>query len=133
MQQTPDHDLVQGLVGRLAASNGQVAAPEKHERLAAFATEDGELIGGASGYTHWGWLFVGHLWVQDAYRQQGLGTDLMNRFEQAGMERGATRRPSRHLRLPGAALLREAGYEVFGQLPDYPPGHTRSFLWKRLA
>ena len=29
-------------------------------------------------------------------------------------------------------FYRQHGYQVFGELPDFPPGHTRAFLTKKL-
>jgi hypothetical protein len=40
--------------------------------------------------------------------------------------------PGQARSLTGPAALTERGYEAFGEL-DYPPGHKRFFLQKRLA
>lgn len=100
----PDLDDVQQLIHNLVASNLTVAPPEEHRKIAVFARNDGDLVGGAAGYTHWGWLFVSHLWVADDLRGTGLGSHLMHEIEAAVAQRGATR-ASRHLRLPGPGLL----------------------------
>ena len=89
VQQHPDAELVQVLVRRLVASNDRVAPPENHERLAVFASADGELVGGASEFTHWAWLFVSHFWVDETRRHRGLGSELMDKIERAGALRGA--------------------------------------------
>jgi GNAT superfamily N-acetyltransferase len=102
----PEQDDVQRLISSLVAWNSTVAPPENHRKLAVFACNADELVGGAAGYTHWGWLFVSHLWVVDELRGDGLGSRLMREIESAAVRRGAEMAHLEYLRLPGTALLR---------------------------
>jgi ribosomal protein S18 acetylase RimI-like enzyme len=133
VQQNPDAELVQLLVRRLVASNDRMAPPENHERLAVFASADDELVGGVSGFTHWGWLFVSHLWVDETRRRRGLGSDLMDEIERAAALRGAQAVHLDTYDFQALGFYEARGYRVFGQLADYPPGHTRYFLTRNLG
>jgi GNAT superfamily N-acetyltransferase len=41
-----------------------------------------EIVGGLVGETHWGWLFISHLWVAQSLRGQGYGREIMLKAEQ---------------------------------------------------
>jgi hypothetical protein len=41
-------------------------------------------------------------------------------------------RSARHPLLPGRPFYERRGYEVFGTLDDYPKGHKKFFLKKKL-
>jgi ribosomal protein S18 acetylase RimI-like enzyme len=133
VQQNRDAGLVELLVRRLVASNDRVAPPEEHERLAVFAWADEELVGGALGFTHWGWLFVSHLWVDESRRRCGLGSELMDEIERAAASRGAQAVHLDTYDFQALGFYEARGYRVFGQLDDYPPGHTRYFLTRSLG
>lgn len=47
------------------------------------------VLGGVSGTTFYGSLYVDSLWVNPSLRHQGWGTKLMNEAEKIGTERGA--------------------------------------------
>ena len=133
VQQDPDAELVELLVRRLVTSNDSVAPPESHARLAVFASTDAELVGGACGYTHWDWLFVSHLWVGSTHRRKGLGSELMDKIEQAGVARGALAAHLDTYDFQALGFYEKRGYQVFGRLDDYPPGHNRYFLMTTLT
>lgn len=48
------------------------------------------VLGGATGVTFYGSLYVDMLWVDKALRHQGWGTKLMHEAEKIGRERGAS-------------------------------------------
>lgn len=130
--QDPDPVDVQELVRRLVAANDRVAPSENHRRLAVFARRDGGLVGGASGYTHWGWLFVSHLWVDESVQREGLGTELVARIEAAAMGRGINAVHVDTYDFQALGFYEKLRYREFGRLDDYPRGHRRHFLTKRL-
>jgi GNAT superfamily N-acetyltransferase len=121
VQESADSERVQLLVRRLVASNDLVAPPENHERLAVFASHEGELVGGASGHTHWDWLFVSHLWVDEAHRHQRLGSTLMDEIEQAAARRGARAVHLDTYDFQALGFYQARGYRIFDQLDDYRP------------
>jgi GNAT superfamily N-acetyltransferase len=105
---------------------------DKAVPMAALARQRGVLVGGATGYTHRGWLFIQYLWVSDELRGRGLGAHLLGRAETSARERGcrAVWLDTFSFQAPG--FYEKLGYRQFGQLDEFPPGHARHFVWKPL-
>jgi GNAT superfamily N-acetyltransferase len=102
--------------------------------LALLIVDDGGMPqGGLWGRSYYGWLFVELLFVPEAARGHGVGTELMRRAEAEAARRGChgVWLDSFSFQAPG--FYRRLGYAEFGVVEDYPPGHTRHFLKKRLA
>ena len=102
--------------------------------LAVFARDaDGTLVGGVSGKVNWNWVHVELLWVSEPLRKQGLGTKLLTAIESAARERGCEHAHLDTFSYQARPFYERQGYELFGQLDDYPPGQSRFFLRKRLS
>jgi ribosomal protein S18 acetylase RimI-like enzyme len=93
----------------------------------------GEIMGGVVGHIWGGWLHVNFLWVTEVARGQGHGNRLMDAAETMARERGATGATLETLSFQAPGFYKKRGYTVFGQLDDYPPGHTKFYLRKDLA
>lgn len=119
--------VVQGLVGY----NSAQATPANHRDLTVISRHNGEIVGGLLGYTHWNWLFVKQLWVADSFRRRGLGRSLMGAAEQEARSRGCSHAHCDTYDFQALPFYQKLGYQIFGQLEDYPAGHTRYFLQKR--
>jgi GNAT superfamily N-acetyltransferase len=100
--------------------------------LAVFARDGEGIIAGLAGETYSGWLFIRYLWVSDALRGQGIGRKLMGDGEARALERGCHSAWVDTFSFQAPGFYPRLGYEVFGEL-DYPPGHKRIFLQKRLG
>jgi ribosomal protein S18 acetylase RimI-like enzyme len=93
----------------------------------------GEWLGGLTGYVWGGWLHVNFLWVSEALRGQGHGTRLMDAAEAMARERGATGATLETFTSQAPDFYAKRGYSIFGRIDDYPPGHAKLFLSKRLS
>ncbi|MBS0411987.1 MAG: GNAT family N-acetyltransferase [Proteobacteria bacterium] len=96
-------------------------------------SERGEVMGGLLGFIWGGWLQVDSLWVSDAVRGQGFGQGLLSAAETYARERGCQGVFLDTYSFQARPFYERQGYEVFGTLPDCPPGHERHFLRKRLS
>ena len=92
----------------------------------------GEWLGGLTGLVWGEWLHVKFLWVSEPLRGQGQGTRLMDAAEGLAVERGARSATLETHSYQAPHFYKKRGYEVFGQLEDYPPGHTKFFMRKAL-
>jgi GNAT superfamily N-acetyltransferase len=94
--------------------------------------ERGETLGGLMGYAWGGWLHIGWLWVDDSVRGQDWGTRLMDHAEAYARERGCHSVTLDTHSFQARPFYEARGYEVFGTLDDYPKGHKKFFLRKKL-
>jgi GNAT superfamily N-acetyltransferase len=129
----PDAADLDAVMAGLVEFNARVADMDKAMPMAVLARRDGAIVGGATGFTHWEWLFIRHLWVSDELRGGGLGAHLLGTAEATARERGcgAVWLDTFSFQAPG--FYQKLGYRQFGQLDDFPPGHARHFLWKPLG
>jgi GNAT superfamily N-acetyltransferase len=117
---------------KLNQYNFQIVPPDRHETLYLIAREDGELAGGLIADTAWEWLHVDLFWVEQARRSQGLGSRLLAQAEEIAAQRGCKHACLETHDFQSLGFYQKRGYGVFGQLDDFPPGHTKYFLSKRL-
>jgi ribosomal protein S18 acetylase RimI-like enzyme len=132
VEDDPDPEHVRQLVAGLVAYNRSQAEDSNHKPLGVFLRVNDQILGGAEGYTHWRWLYVSHLWVDDTVRRQGAGRQVMAMMEEAGRRRGCGAAWLDTFSFQALGFYQALGYRLFGELTDYPPGHTRHYLWKPL-
>lgn len=119
---------------QLAAFNDADVGPSERRSLAVFVRGPaGEILAGLSGYTAWGWLYVQWLWVSELLRGQGQAAALLDAAEAEAIRRGCHGALIDTFSPVAEKVYRRQGYDVFGTLPDFPIGRSRSFLQKRLA
>jgi ribosomal protein S18 acetylase RimI-like enzyme len=92
----------------------------------------GETMGGLLGVVWGGWLHISYLWVDEAMRGQDWGTRLMDQAEAFARERGCHSVELDTHSFQARPFYEQRGYEVFGTLDDYPKGHKKFFLRKKL-
>jgi GNAT superfamily N-acetyltransferase len=95
------------------------------------------VVGGVIGHVFGGWLYVELLWVEESLRNKGNGTKLLKMIENEAVKLGC-----KHAHLSARALdtfsfearpfYEKHGYTLFATLDNYPEGHSKHFLKKRL-
>lgn len=96
-------------------------------------SDEGEILGGLHG-TVWGkWLYIKIVWVAEPARGKGCAKKLVEAAEAYAIERGCMAAHLETFSFQARSLYEKLGYEVFGELKDYPPGHTFYFLRKTLS
>lgn len=118
--------------GLRAHNEMHAGAINRQPLMVAAHAPDGALAGGLIGLTQWQWLYVDYLWVDGGRRGGGLGARLMRAAEEAAMDRGCrwSRLYTYDFQAPG--FYAKLGYEQWGVLEDYPPGHRQIWLRKAL-
>ncbi len=92
-----------------------------------------EPVGGLCGRTAGGWLAIELIFVPEAFRGMGLATRLITMAEEEAKQRGCHSAWLDTMNPQALTLDRRLGYEVFGELKDYPVGFSRFFLQKKLG
>lgn len=116
----------------LAAFNEEAVGPSGRLPLAVLVRQDETIVAGISGYTAWGWLYVQWLWIAESHRGRGLAGTMLAEAEVEAVRRGCHGAYIDTFNPEALRVYMKAGYAVFGALPDFPAGRTRSFLSKSL-
>jgi len=118
----------------LAAFNDTAYIPAERTALAIFVRDEtGTVKGGLYGYTAWGWLYVQWLWLDESLRGQQLAGRLLAAAEIEAQVRGCHGAVIDTFNPKARHAYERAGYQVFGELADFPKGHSRTYLQKRLG
>jgi len=129
----PATEVTRLLFDRLSQANVERTGDGRIVRLCVTARDSGTaLMGGVYGEIYWGWLNILALWVSPQLRRRGLGTQLLSRAEVEALAKGCRGVYLDTFTFQSVALYTRAGYEVFGTLEQFPNGHSRHFLRKRL-
>jgi GNAT superfamily N-acetyltransferase len=123
-----------GIIGRGVGNyNKQQAGDNQFQRLCyVLRTPDEEIVGGVLGEIYWGWFYLDLLWVKDELRGHGYGHQLLTRAEDEARQRGAKNVYLDTFSFQAPEFYKQHGYQVFGELQDFPVGQQRYFLKKQL-
>jgi len=94
--------------------------------------ERGVTTGGLLGRTWLDWLYIELLYVPDGLRGTGVGRDVMLRAEAEARARGCIGIWLNTFSFQARGFYEKLGFTLIGQIDDYPIGHQRFFLQKRL-
>lgn len=118
----------------LSDFNEADVGPSGRRPLAVYLRDQsGSIVAGLSGYTAWGWLYVQWLFVSEDQRGRGCAGALLGAAEVEALARQCHGAYIDTFNPEALKAYQRAGYAIFGQLPDFPKGRTRSFLSKSLA
>ena len=78
------------------------------------------------------WLEVEFLWVQEDQRLTGIGTELLRRAEEKGIELGCRRAFLNTFDFQAKPFYEKRGYEVVYVQREYPEMGDRFFMEKQL-
>jgi GNAT superfamily N-acetyltransferase len=130
----PAGALREEIFARLTAFNERIVGKDNHASLLVTARDAaGDLAGGLTGDTYWGWLSIAILWVREDCRGEGIGTRLVRAAEEGARARGCRRAHVDTMDFQAPGFWERMGYRLFGVLDDLPEGHSRRFYWKDLA
>ena len=114
--------------------NARHAGPSNRTRLAVFLRDpSGRVLGGLIGETSWRWLYVDAFWIHESARGQGHGARMLRAAEERARERGCTDAYLDTFSFQALPFYEKEGYVRYGVLEDFPPGHRRYYLRKRLT
>jgi GNAT superfamily N-acetyltransferase len=94
-------------------------------------SHEGEVLGGLLGLIWGGWLHIKYVWVAEPVRGKGYARRLVATAEAYAKKRGCRGVFLETFSFQAKPLYEKLGFSVFGQIDDYPPGHTQYFLSKR--
>lgn len=90
------------------------------------------LAAGLLALVYFGGMNLQCLWVDPRRQGQGLGSRMLQSAEDEARNLGCNIIWGHTFAFQARGFYEKAGYEVFGELPDYPPGHGCVFMKKDL-
>ncbi|WP_423220971.1 GNAT family N-acetyltransferase [Enterobacter roggenkampii] len=97
------------------------------------ATSIGTMLGGLIGVRKGDWLNIDFLWVSDAVRGSGVGSQLIKTAEDEARRKGCKHALVDTASFQARPFYEKQGYQLQMSLQDYPyPGMQRHYLAKAL-
>ena len=134
-EEKPSDEDLKILKKGLAAYGDPIFGPTSVTDVTYFLRdEDGIIVGGVHGnYGSFGWMYIDTLWVSEQLRGVGYGTRMLDIIEGVGIENGAANAYLNTFSFQAPEFYKKRGYTVFAELEDFPIGHSRIFMRKRLG
>ena len=131
VSESPDWALVGG--GLHAYNVQQAGDPDSRTISYLLRGPKEEAVGGLIGEVHWGWFYVNLVWLREDLRGRGYGHRMLALAEDEARRHGAHHAYLDTFSFQAPDFYRRHGYQVFGELADFPPGHRRYYMVKDLA
>jgi GNAT superfamily N-acetyltransferase len=120
------------IIKGLRAFNADAAGKTAHQPLTLTVRHRGKIVGGLAAETYFGWMFVSLLWIEAKHRRAGVGRSLIERAETEARARGVNCVYLDTFSFQAPGFYQKLGYRQFGQLDEFPKGHSRFWLTKTL-
>ncbi|SCX09540.1 N-acetylglutamate synthase, GNAT family [Ruminococcaceae bacterium P7] len=93
--------------------------------------ENGKIIAGCVARMYcWKVAYIDTLWVDEKYRDKGLGSKLLAEVEKSAKEKGCYLIHLDTFDFQAKEFYEKQGYSLFGTLEDCPKSHCRFYLKK---
>lgn len=124
---------VQFVEQQLTSFNRQYTSADEYKPLNIFLrNNENAIIGGLLGETYWHWLHIRVLWIDEHYRNQGLGKKILGEAEKEAINRGCNNVHLDTHDFQAEEFYKKNGYVIFGTLDGLPEGHQRMYMKKAL-
>ncbi len=129
--QEAEMTLIEGLGNNILKHLGNVELGLPIKILARNTAN--QVVGGLTATVFGGWMYISLLWVEESLRNQGYGARMMQMAEAEAIALGCLHAHVDTYSFEAKPFYDRLGYETFAILEDYPKGHCKYFMKKRLA
>jgi GNAT superfamily N-acetyltransferase len=130
----PDPKDLQFLDDKIFENSFLKIGKYSYQNLAFFFREKTlKIVAGLYGHTGLGWLYIDVLWVEQKLRSKGVGRQLLEAAESEALNRGCHDVYLYTYSFQKPIFYEKLGYQIFGQLDNFPNEHTKYFMKKTLT
>jgi predicted N-acetyltransferase YhbS len=134
VEDSPEREDLETFSNMLRALNRLKAGEPGYRKVLILARDNNKrVVGGLNGEMYLGWLYIENLAVDERFADKGLGSQLLQAAEAEAKKRRCFAVYVDVLSFQGLPFYQKQGYQVFGELKDFPVGHSRFFLCKQLG
>lgn len=126
---TPEEEAI--ILDRLKAYNVATFGQSERRELAVPLYGPDGIVGGLTGYTGRGWLYISMLYVPEELRGRGLAGRMLEMAETEARSRGCIGAYIDTMNPQALKLYLKQGYAEIGSLKDLAGGHSVTWLEKR--
>ncbi len=95
--------------------------------------KNGKIIAGCIARMYcWNVLYIDILWVDEEYRNTGIGSKLLKYVENIARDKGCYLAHLDTFDFQAKEFYLKYGYEIFGELKNCPENHSRFYFRKKL-
>jgi GNAT superfamily N-acetyltransferase len=129
---SPEPEAAKIIGDGLNAFNDAIVGYADREPLHVIVRDSdrGEIVGGISGRTSLGLLFIDLVYLPETLRGTGVGSRMMTMAEDEARRRGCRAGILYTINFQAPGFYQRLGWRVFGEIPCDPPGTSRVFLMK---
>jgi GNAT superfamily N-acetyltransferase len=129
---SPEPEAARIIGDGLNAFNDAIVGYADREPLYVIVRDSdrGEIVGGISGRTSLGLLFIDLVYLPETLRGTGVGARMMTMAEDEARRRGCRAGILYTINFQAPGFYQRLGWRVFGEIPCEPPGTSRAFLTK---
>ena len=130
----PERRTLEAISNGLSNFNKEATGISDHRPLAVVVQDPatGETVGGVSGRTSLGLLFLDVFYLPARFRGSGLGSRILEMAEEEGRKRGCRAAVLYTISFQAPGFYQRHGWRIFGEIPCDPPGTSRIFMTKEL-
>jgi len=131
---SPDPRVEAAIGNGLRRFNAQQSGIDDSRPLAVVVSDPdtNEVLGGITGRTSLGLLFIDLVFLPDDLRGDGLGSRILKLAEDEGRRRGCRAAMLYTISFQAPRFYERHGWRVFGEIACDPPGTSRIFMTKTL-
>ena len=127
------HKKIRAFNNEHSVSHKEARKKEAIQPINVIVSDDHEnWIGGISADVYWDWMEINDFWFLEEYRGKGLGGKILDRAEKIAKEKGAKKVLLSTFEFQARSFYEIKGYQVVGEIKDYPPGSSYYTMVKTL-
>ena len=132
MNYTPNQNEIDFVKNALGKFNNEHACPDNHELLNIIEYDENQnVIAGILGGTYWGWLHIDILWVDEKFRRQKIGSQLLIAAENEAKNRGCHSVHVDSMSWQAPDFYKKHGYALISELDNIPNGYKKFHFIKK--